>query len=95
MEKEFLREINEYRKYLDVSKNDFKLLLALALHYQNENGEHIHEEKLYEVIEEALNNMDYRDMSAFNDSMVRGKTVKEAFDRALVNLGYQKSKKYR
>ena len=93
MDKEELKRLDEIRKYLDVSKNEFEILLLLALKYKNEEGKAIHEEQLYEVVEEALNNMDYHD----NDTMGKGdlskaKSIEEAFNRALINLGYKKSK---
>lgn len=93
MDKESLKELNELRKYLEIPKDDFKMLLLLALKYQNENSESIHEEKIYEIVEESLNNMDYQNNVNYDDFTAYAKTVKEAFDRALVNLGYQKNKR--
>ena len=93
MDKESLKELKELSKYLEISNDEFKQLLFLALSYKNEEGKSIHEEKIYEVIEEALNNMDYSDINKYNSSIGFSKTVEEAFERALVNLGYQKTKK--
>ena len=95
MEKEKLEELNELRKYLEIPINEFKLLLLLALKYKDENGKMIHEEKLYQIVEEALNNIDYQNNILDDDFIIYAKTVKEAFDRALANLGYQKTKKIR
>ena len=93
MDEEEFKELNEIRKYLEISKNEFKILLLLALKYQKENGEYIHEELLYEIVKEALNNMDYN-QKVSEDGILYAKTIREAFNRALVNLGYQKVKKY-
>ena len=92
MEQEALRELNEIREYLEISKNEFKILLLMALKYKMENGQYIHEEDLYQIVEEAMNNMDYQSKDS-DDLFVAGKTIEEAFNRALVNLGYKKVKR--
>ena len=93
MNKESLKEINELSEYLEIPKDEFKMILLLALKYQNENGQIIHEEKLYQIIEEALNNIDYPEVAKYDVSITSPKTIEEAFNRALINLGYQKTKK--
>lgn len=95
MDKESLKELNELRKYLEIPMNDFKIVLFLALNYRDENGKRIHEELLVSVIEETLNNMDYSNNILYDDFITYTKTIKEAFNRALVNLGYTKIKKIR
>ena len=90
MDKENLKQLNEIRKYLEIPLYEYKLLLLMALKYQNENN--IREELLYEIIEEALSNIDYSDNNEVDDFIDRVKTTEETFNRALTNLGYQKIK---
>ena len=90
MNKEYFEELNEIRKNLEISKADFIIVLLLALKYKKENEGHIYEELIYEIVKETLCNIDYQNK---DDVIKKDKTLKEAFNRALVNLGYCKTKK--
>ena len=92
MNTEVLKELNRIRQYLEISKDEFKMLLLLAFKYNQEKGNNICEESLYEIVLEALNNMDYQ---SNNDGIMQSKTIQETFNRALDNLGYEKIKTLR
>ena len=92
MNTEALKELNRIRQYLEISKDEFKMLLLLAFKYNQEKGNNIREESLYEIVLEALNNMDYQ---SNNDGIMQSKTIQETFNRALDNLGYEKIKTLR
>ena len=89
MDREELQRLNELREELEVSKEDYQELLVLAFQYIDEK--HLNEETIYEIVEEALNNIDYDNIIK---SEFRTKTIKEAFKKALIDLGYEKSGKF-
>lgn len=92
MSEENLRELNQIRNYLEISENEFKILLLMAIKYQIKNQKSINEELLCEIIKEALSNMDYLSDDLFDD-MPKSKTIEECFNRALMSFGYQKNKR--
>ena len=96
MEKDYIKELNDLRKDLEISKRDFIIVLSLAIYYQKRNEQYIKEEELYQIVEETLVNMDYE--NEINDlnsiSGIRNnKTIIESFERALNNLGYDTIKR--
>ena len=96
MEKDYIKELNDLRRDLEISKRDFIIVLSLAIYYQKRNEQYIKEEELYQIVEETLVNMDYE--NEINDlnsiSGIRNnKTIIESFERALNNLGYDTIKR--
>ena len=91
MEDELLKELNGLRKYLEISKKEFVRLLSLAYFYKQNSNQYISNEMLYQIIEEALVNMDYENQTDFN--IRNEKSTLEAFKRALNNLGYDNNKR--
>ena len=96
MEKDYIKELNDLRKDLEISKRDFIIVLSLAIYYQKRNKQYIKEEELYQIVEETLVNMDYENESddLYSISGIgNNKTIIESFERALNNLGYDKIKR--
>lgn len=96
MEKDYIKELNDLRRDLEISKRDFIIVLSLAIYYQKRNEQYIKEEELYQIVEETLVNMDYE--NEINDlnsiSGIRNnKTIIESFESALNNLGYDTIKR--
>lgn len=58
MDKELLKRLNEIRKELDISKEDFVNVLLKISNYQKECIMHISDEQLYLLIENILFNVD-------------------------------------
>ena len=91
MEKDQIKELNEIRKYLEISQEDFIKIIALAKIKQKKSKTVIKDEMLYEIIYEALLNCDY-DISDnrkefYYDSLIENKkTPEESFMMAIKNL---------
>ena len=96
MEKDYIKELNDIRKDLEISKRDFIIVLSLAIYYQKRNEQYIKEEELCQIVEETLVNMDYEnesnDLNSIN-GIRNNKTIIESFKRALNNLGYDTIKR--
>ena len=58
MDKELLKRLNEIRKELDISKEDFVNVLLKISNYQKECIMHISDEQLYLLIENILFTVD-------------------------------------
>ncbi len=91
MEKEQIIELNEIRKYLEISKEDFIKIIALAKIRQKKSKIIIKDEMIYEIIYETLLNYDH-DISEnrqdfYYDSLKENKkTPEESFMIAIKNL---------
>lgn len=91
MEKDYIQELNELRRDLEISKKDFIRLLVLALYYQKVSKQYISEEDVSRIVEEALINIDYENDN--KESIKNEKEITEVFERALNNLGYNETKR--
>ena len=88
-----LKELNEERKELEIDKNIFAKLIALAKYYIDRH-EGISEEDIAEVIREAMSVYDYgaptdSDNIEIRYAYRRRKTINGCFKEALSNLGYE------
>ena len=98
MNKDLIQELNDLRTYLEINDEDFEELLFLASNFKNNNSQYVSDELLYQIIEEALVNLDYQEKLLIDGEHIalhisNAKTTEESFNRALNNLGYQKVKK--
>ncbi len=94
MEKEQIKKLNEIRKYLEISKEDFIEILALAKMHQKNSRIFISDDMLYEIIEEALLNTDYEINEKnkyifYDDSFIeKNKSIQENLIRAIKTLDF-------
>ena len=84
MNKELLKELNEERKELGISKEDFLEILALAIKYQSIKN--INEEEIEEIIKTTISNYDSLDEFEYSEGR---KSVRQSFMYALYILGYE------
>ena len=93
MEKQQIKELNEIREYLEISKENFIKILALAKMRQKRSNIHISDEMLYEIIVDALINNDYdisdnRKDFYYDILPEKQKSIEESFIRAIKNLDF-------
>ena len=62
MNKELILELNEIRKELEISEEDFVTIMALAEERRNNSSIFISDEMLYEIILGALMDYDYEEV---------------------------------
>ena len=89
MDKEIFKELNEERIEMEVPREIYVSLVALAIEYKNKTG--ISDQEVADIIRTAISNFDYE---GNNEEYTKGtKTAKQTFISALESLGYRLKRK--
>ena len=83
MDKELMLELDEERKELGISDEDFGIIIELALERIG-NSFLLKDDALYEIISGALACYDYNDIES---KQVKRKTLNETIEQSARNLG--------
>ena len=70
MERELIIRLNDIRKELEISEDDFIKIVSLAIKRRENSKIYISDELLYEIIIEALTNYDYEDMDDYDNRKI-------------------------
>ncbi len=89
MDKEMLKELNDLRKELEISKEDFITILKIVFIYQKKYNNIINDEQLYQLVQEILVNMDINiEDSYIDEELIKSKTIDETLKKVLRNYNY-------
>ncbi len=89
MNKEMLKELNDLRKELEISKEDFITILKIVFIYQKKYNNIINDEQLYQLVQEILVNIDINiEDSYIDEELIKSKTIDETLKKVLRNYNY-------
>ena len=89
MDKEMLKELNDLRKELEISKEEYVEILKMVMNYQLKYHRIINDEQLFQLVQEVLINMDRTiEYDYQNDSDLKSKNAHETLKKVLRNYNY-------
>ena len=77
IDRNLIKNLNQKREKLNISKEDFTKLMGRALYYMKHYDEYIYYEEFCDLIDKSL------------DKLVNNKDIQEALDETLKENGYK------